>query len=440
MVEETYMNLVQTFSGTLSLYRNLSSLRLGYFTIDAPFREALSSLERLDELQLDSCDIMARRGGLLSLHKFTLARFASDRGHDHCDQPLEIVSPATLHTLSIDNSRDSRALLFTLADESITFPNLVSVSVELFDATAKTFLAFLAAVPTTIPLLRVFNGPRLLAAPFISDRPVSVIDLAGGSGFEDENKPMKKDIIRDLIDIAHSSVAVHSLSLCAPLPIAIELCAAIAIHFPDLRELALGLREPPPVREFRPASTDDSDLSELETSDMEVEVDDRTVELPDNCSLDSLSSFGGSPNIILSEDSACEGGIPDVLLLGHMYSRIFPPPPQQPASPAAAPKSLASFIDCICSGLISLPAPLVSLRLAKQSSWHALRRRPITREDEHRALLALAQQLPGLREVDFEVNGWWWERRRDNTWTQKGSGIIIVAPESGEQETNVIDT
>ncbi|KAJ7691844.1 hypothetical protein B0H14DRAFT_3906149 [Mycena olivaceomarginata] len=444
MVEETYMNLVQTFSGTLSLYRNLSSLRLGYFTIDAPFREALSSLERLDELQLDSCDIMARRGGLLSLHKFTLARFASDRGHDHCDQPLEIVSPATLHTLSIDNSRDSRALLFTLADESITFPNLVSVSVELFDATAKTFLAFLASCPyltqlritksflsgpirdrlaaTTIPLLRVFNGPRLLAAPFISDRPVSVIDLAGGSGFEDENKPMKKDIIRDLIDIAHSSVAVHSLSLCASLPIAIELCAAIAIHFPDLRELALGLREPPPVREFRPASTDDSDLSELETSDMEVEVDDRTVELPDNCSLDSLSSFGGSPNIILSEDSACEGGIPDVLLPGHMYTtsgRIFPPPPQQPASPAAAPKSLASFINCICSGLISLPAPLVSLRLAKQSSWHALRRRPITREDERRALLALAQQLPGLREVDFEVNGWWWERRRDNTWTQK---------------------
>ncbi|KAJ7687539.1 hypothetical protein B0H14DRAFT_3055408 [Mycena olivaceomarginata] len=430
MVEETYMNLVQTFSGTLSLYRNLSSLRLGYFTIDAPFREALSSLEQ---------------GAFCRCNKFTLARFASDRGHDHCDQPLEIVSPATLHTLSIDNSRDSRALLFTLADESITFPNLVSVSVELFDATAKTFLAFLASCPylTQLRITKSFLSGPIRDPPFISDRPVSVIDLAGGSGFEDENKPMKKDIIRDLIDIAHSSVAVHSLSLCAPLPIAIELCAAIAIHFPDLRELALGLREPPPVREFRPASTDDSDLSELETSDMEVEVDDRTVELPDNCSLDSLSSFGGSPNIILSEDSACEGGIPDVLLPGHMYTtsgRIFPPPPQQPASPAAAPKSLASFIDCICSGLISLPAPLVSLRLAKQSSWHALRRRPITREDEHRALLALAQQLPGLREVDFEVNGWWWERRRDNTWTQKGSGIIIVAPESGEQETNVIDT
>jgi hypothetical protein len=43
----------------------------------------------------------------------------------------------------------------------------------------------------------------------------------------------------------------------------------------------------------------------------------------------------------------------------------------------------------------------------------------ITREDEHRALLALTQQLPDLREVDFEVNGLWWKRRRDNTWTQK---------------------
>jgi hypothetical protein len=33
--------------------------------------------------------------------------------------------------------------------------------------------------------------------------------------------------------------------------------------------------------------------------------------------------------------------------------------------------------------------------------------------------LALTQQLPDLREVDFEVNGLWWKRRRDNTWTQK---------------------
>ncbi|KAJ7788672.1 hypothetical protein B0H14DRAFT_3503918 [Mycena olivaceomarginata] len=61
--------------------------------------------------------------------------------------------------------------------------------------------------------------------------------------------------------------------------------------------------------------------------------------------------------------------------------------------------------------------------VATPKTWHALRRRPITREDEHRALLALAQQLPGLREVDFEVNGWWWERRRDNTWTQKEAGV-----------------
>jgi hypothetical protein len=55
----------------------------------------------------------------------------------------------------------------------------------------------------------------------------------------------------------------------------------------------------------------------------------------------------------------------------------------------------------------------------KQSSWHVLYCKAITREDEHRALLALTQQLPDLREVDFEVNGLWWERRRDNTWTQK---------------------
>ncbi|KAJ7096962.1 hypothetical protein C8R44DRAFT_717538 [Mycena epipterygia] len=464
MVDETYMNLVQTFSDTLCLYRNLSSLRLGYFTIDAPFREALSSLERLDELQLDACDIIARTGDLLSLQKFTLSRFAPGRDEDHCDEPLEIVSPETLHTLSIDNSRDSRALLFVLADETITFPNLVTLSAELSDASTETFLAFLARCPqltrlhitksflsepirqplaaTTIPLLRVFKGPRLLAAPFVSDRPASVIDLGGGSGFKDENKPAKKDIIRDLVNLAHSSVTVHSLSLGAPMPIAIELCAAIAIHFPDLRELALGLKEPPPVREFRPASTDDSDtdLSDPFSDDDELdmamsEVDDRTIELPDNGSLESLSSFGGSPNIIISDDSDGEGGIPDVLLPGHMYTpsgRIFPPPPQPPVLPTTPPKSLASLVDCICAGLLSLPTSLVSLRLAKQTFWHTLRRKPITREDEQRALLALVQQLPELRELDFEVSGRGWVRGRDNRWTQRGSGVIIVAPESGD--------
>ncbi|KAJ7822735.1 hypothetical protein B0H14DRAFT_2827808 [Mycena olivaceomarginata] len=341
MVEDAYLNLVQTLSGTLGLYRNLSSLRLGYLTIDASFRKALSSLEHLSDFQLDSCDIIARTGGFLSLQKFS---FASDHDHDHGDQPLEMVSPATLHTLSIDSSRDACTLLLVLADEANTFPNLVSVSVELSDAIAETFLTFLAHCPhlthlriiksvlskpirghlpaTVVPLLRVFNGPRLLAAPFIFDRPVSVIDLGGGSGFEDQNKPAHKDIIRDLINIAHSSVPVHSLSLGAPLSIAIELCAAIAIHFPDLRGLSLGLKEPP---EFRPASSDDgdlSDLSELETPDMEVEVDDRTVELSDNDSLESLSSFG-SPDIILSDGSDCGGGIPDVLLPGHMYSKPF---------------------------------------------------------------------------------------------------------------------
>jgi hypothetical protein len=70
----------------------------------------------------------------------------------------------------------------------------------------------------------------------------------------------------------------------------------------------------------------------------------------------------------------------------------------------------------------TLTATLIQLHRGQGSDLHYppySGNRPITREDEHRALLALAQQLPGLREVDFEVNGWWWERRRDNTWTQK---------------------
>ncbi|KAJ7436346.1 hypothetical protein FB451DRAFT_1307536 [Mycena latifolia] len=434
LVDETYTTLVATFCSTLGTQQNIRSLRLESMTIDTAFREALSSLSRLEELTLESCDIVARKGRLLSLHAFTLVRFTPDQGDAYCDQPLELVSPETLHALTIGTSRDSRALLSVLSDETLTFPNLVTLSMELTNAAVASFMTFLERcpqltqldisksfvsdpiqthlAPATIPLLRAFKGPRLLAAPFVLDRPVSSVHLCGGSGFDDENKSAEKDIIRDLACLANSAVPVHSLIMSAPLKMAVELFGAIATHFPDLRELALALRAP---RQVRLASLgnryiDDSSSDESE----EEELDTRTVEFSDNESLESLMSFGGIPDVVFSDDSEDEG-LPEDLLPGYMYTTsggVFPPAGPQSAPIATTTESTSSLIDCICAELASL--------------WDDLRRAgPLTLADQHRAILTLAHQLPDLRKLDFEVYGSVWTRHRD-TWAQRRSGTVIV--------------
>ncbi|KAJ7669778.1 hypothetical protein B0H17DRAFT_206051 [Mycena rosella] len=305
---------------------------------------------------------------------------------------MELVSPETLRALQIHNSPDARGLLRVLSEGAHNLHNLATLSVELTDMIVPGFMevldrcpqltqfeitkSFLSGsmqtlpAPTAIPLLRAFKGPRLLAAPFTLRRPVSVIDLAGGSGFNDKNKPAEKDIIRDLVALAQSSVAVQSLSLGAPMQIAVQLSAAIANHFPELRESSLALKEAEPALSIR---SDDSaeEYEGIEAS--EDELDTRTVELSDDGSSDSLSSFqgyrvpGSVIRLDLDSDDEPEPGIPDVLLHGYMYSHsggAFPPTVScEP--PTAAPTSLSDLINYICAGFISLPVSLVSLRITK---------------------------------------------------------------------------
>ncbi|KAJ7431754.1 hypothetical protein FB451DRAFT_1485631, partial [Mycena latifolia] len=196
MVEDTYLNVIDIFADTLGAYHNLRSLRLGSLTIDAPFRGTIASLVRLEDLHLVACDIICRTGPQLSLQRFTLGR----KWGPENDDPLDIVAPQTLRALSIDDSRDSRALLSVIANESRPFNSLATLSVDVSDSAAKSFLAFLERcpqlthlelegtligpvvhdrpTPTMIPCLQSFTGPRCLAAGFITGRPVSAVRLS----------------------------------------------------------------------------------------------------------------------------------------------------------------------------------------------------------------------------------------------------------------------
>ncbi|KAF7342383.1 hypothetical protein MVEN_01827200 [Mycena venus] len=457
-VNETYQKLVHLFTSTLCVYQNLRSLHLRSFTVDTELREALPGLARLEELELDSCNIIGRTGPLLALQELKLAWWGWGTTQT-VNQPLYIVSPDTLRTLTLGDSRNSGALLAALTEQPHTFHSLTTLSIELSDSILARFLQFLEACPQltrleiiksyltkhplghlaggAIPRLRSFKGPRLLAAFFVCERPVSIMDLAGGSGFDDESKPAEKDIIRDLANIAHVSSGVQSFSIMAPIRLALTLSAAITTHWPDLRELRLLLKETPPPRASRVIADVDSDEDSdtySETSDMmgEPVADTCTVELSDNESLGSARFSPGYPPIMLSPDSDAEDAepIPDVLLPGHMYSsyrHVSPPAPDtQSTQQTDDPDTIQNLVNRISAGSFSLPRSLERLHLTRPQSWMlSPRGRPLSAADHHRVVLALERQLPALRELNFGKSTIW--RRHRNTWTQGHTGTKIAS-------------
>lgn len=228
---DTYAGVLRAFNATLSAYQNLRSLHLAHLTIDTPFRNTLSGLERLAQLTLSSCDIKSRTGSLLALEAFRLERLRPDFGM-LCDQPLHLVSPTTLRKLSIDGCRDSRALLSLIGNQPHIYPRLVDFSIELSDSAVPSFLRFLHRCPqlrrleisgltkaktlphrlspATIPHLSLFRGSPLLAEFFIRDRPVATLELVASTS---ASQTPVEDVHRALEDIVLLPVPVHSMSL-----------------------------------------------------------------------------------------------------------------------------------------------------------------------------------------------------------------------------------
>ncbi|KAJ7114603.1 hypothetical protein C8R43DRAFT_1156717 [Mycena crocata] len=451
LVSETYLNLARLFVETLSSFQNLRSLSMVFFTLDTEMRETLVQLGRLTKLELISCDILSRSGTPLSLEEFKLGRYWHEGGDT--EEQLNLVAPEGLRALNLSGYRDCNAILSALTSELVPLRNLVTLSIELADGFAGSFLALLELCPqlteldilksslsglpnrlaaTAIPRLRSFKGPRLLTAFFIADRPVTLLTLAGGSGFSRENKP-EKNIIRDLVQIAHSSSTVDSFSMIAPMRSSLQICGVISTHWPNLRELSLALREtPPPPRPILPM--DDDEYEAYEESSTDDELDERTLELSDNDSLKSIVSYGRA-RIYLSPDSDLEDEpdpIPDVLLPGHMYSTMgkVSRPPGAQAATLDDPDTFRDLRNCLTAERISLPDSLQCLRLIKPQDYGMRSTRALMDTDHHAVILALERRLPGLCELDFGGGCLW--RRYRSIWTQMASGIKIASLVSRE--------
>ncbi|KAJ7445869.1 hypothetical protein FB451DRAFT_1292386 [Mycena latifolia] len=379
LVPETYDNMVQRFTSTLGAYRNLRALHVSRFEIDSAFRDTLSSLGQLESLHMTDCDISARTGHLLPLH--TLSLTTDLTSSDTETEPLQIVSPETLRTLTIDDSRDACAFLSSLSSGNLN--NLVHLNIRLSALLTDRSLAFgflkrcahvthieishLSTLsgtlpsrlpPAVIPNVISFKGPPTLGGLITFNRPVSAVTFS--SPFHGASQA-----IQALGAITHASVSLRALSLQIPIEATADVCAAITQNFPDLRELSLGLltANPPPSRRpqsdvdrfielakscdpdeyehdpnalladwnmARDADSEEREHREYRDLMFSEKTDERTLYLLDNDSVESIAS--PDPDLPRLLPGPFVGGIvegiPDIRTPGYIYTmsgRSFPP-------------------------------------------------------------------------------------------------------------------
>ncbi|KAJ7924562.1 hypothetical protein B0H13DRAFT_2578120 [Mycena leptocephala] len=406
---------------------NLRFLSLRSLTIDTPLRAALRNLVQLKGLVLYSCDVSSWTEAVLVLDEFTL------------------VSTETLRALHIDGRLYSSALLSGFAEDSKTFSNLVSLTVELWEAFVPQLLAFLECcpqlthleisksgltraptghlAPAIIPLLRSFKGRRVLGVFVGFQRPIEVIELSGGSGVK---SPKKEDVIGALLPRRALALADRD-------------------HWPELRELSMELKRlrQSGIPGFDDSDDDSGDDTESGSDDMmggpiigmwgeydssgwssgeELELErglyegnidpadlERQLLEPASstsattgvCTHLSLvhgltnSSFSGVWIRLSAQNHTLCTGAGRSNLITRAFPSQFPPASRYLTLPQ-------TLIGHLAAGRLSLPSALTSLRLLRSTLLAIVSHHPpIALDQQHRAI---QHQLPALREIGFETS------------------------------------
>ncbi|KAJ6458843.1 hypothetical protein C8R47DRAFT_1162723 [Mycena vitilis] len=421
---ENYYKVVRTFSATLGVYHQLHSLSLDAVFIDENFRETLSSLPRLEDLDLNHCRILPS-DQVLSLRKCTITGTVLKTDED-TETPLEIVSPDALHSLKLDSSAAAIAVLSHIADHILT--NLTTLTISLSTRIADIFFTSVVngcprlqrlhvnrlsdsvvlpshLPPSVLPLLNFFSGPLAFLQLLVPGRPVATFHVLYPITATAE------EILGAIASITQSSAVPRVLDLRIRIAGTHEVFAALTERLPALQRLDLELEQParfwPPLAVPPPPDDDDADVAEFQ----EEEVDRRTPELSDDDDAQSTSSRISST---YSWDKHASVQLPSPVEPGYMYTRrgLRAPPPSD-AAPRPDDEDITLFpgpIHSLTTGLLTLPASLQILRFAQPAGYGAS---VFGLEDQHRALLRLGARYPALREIAFT-------RKNSSAWTREG--------------------
>ncbi|KAJ6484030.1 hypothetical protein C8R45DRAFT_999986 [Mycena sanguinolenta] len=407
LFESTYTRLVMTFSTTLRLYRNLQSLHLEAFVIDAPFRQSLSELSRLEDLTLHSCDIVERNGFAMKLRSFAISeRKLPQRDMPRQRQiprkPLTMVAPESLHTLHLDSVAETAPLLAGFGHAQ--FDHLVVLSFEhvshvdiLLDFLARcpkiealtittvrpdviASLPRYTLSPNTTPVLRDLTVRAEMLNLFSSDRPIGTVTIL--------NEPVRRrrhpaahteDFMRALNELLKASVPLLSLSLPETTPTP-ELLTGITSLFPHLQQLSIRILQP--RSSIHSGSSDPPPLPSVKR---------RCPVLSD------ADVFNNIPEDDLSD--AEQGEPPSVALV-----QI----PQKLALPSSATK-LHQVLRWIFDGTASLPPEIEILRLIWDENLPFVWAKFGLREQQE-IVAMLSNLYPRLREVRIGYSDSVWNR------------------------------
>ncbi|KAF7374259.1 hypothetical protein MSAN_00308800 [Mycena sanguinolenta] len=416
LITVTYARLLKTFSTTLRLYHNLRSLRLEAFVIDAPFRQTLSELVRLDNLALYGCDIVARNGFVISLRSFTIS--AEDSMACIAKEPREpirLASPESLHTLHLGAPGETPSLL--TAFRRAQYSHLTTLLLERL-SDLEMFLAFLTQCPglevlkittvdpdiivsllqytlspETIPALRDLTVRQEILGFFSSNRPIDTVTILGSLASTHASSPIGHFPPTILNDLLKASVPLISLSIPETSP-TLELLTAITSLFPQLKQLSIRLTQPTLFRRSLTRCC----------RGCEVSVDKRCPILRD------ADVFRDIPQDDLS-DAEDEKPPPSMTLV-----RI---PKELEIS------SLTNFhkiVNWICTGAGSLPQSIEVLRFLWDEDCYVP---DFSREREHQVIATLTHLYAHLRK--FQRGPSWLWTREGAVWRQIGTDSYIQA-------------
>ncbi|KAF7338926.1 hypothetical protein MSAN_02216000 [Mycena sanguinolenta] len=363
-------------------------------------RAALESLKLLENLYLSECDIIARTGSLLPLKSFGLLSRQFESGPQV--GALHFIAPDNLHQLTVGSHVDAEPMFKALGSDPL--PRLSRITVLITACAFECFPVFLACCPqlesihirpyygigdinpislpdplpaTTLPILKSFRGPFVLAGRFVRNRPAERVEL-DGSGTE----IAAETVLSTLSAVSEGSVSLRTLSIAPAFPVEAspEIFQTVGSCFPDLCSLKLEFIDQD--RELSSVADSDEDPEEGGVaSDAEDTIDTRTVVLPEGTSVPRAADEESAP-VFPDKRKLRQESLPENLLPGYLYNHggVYPPNPDR-LEPDDESSPLATVMD------------------ASFSPW--VGKSEFDTDEQHQTILLLETFVPTLREIGF---------------------------------------
>ncbi|KAI6111359.1 hypothetical protein F5141DRAFT_1114201 [Pisolithus sp. B1] len=262
-ISAAYSSYLALFRQALAAFTALRALNLTAVTIDDKVAASLQSLSFLSTLELNDCEVISTLPIQLPLCNFEVVSTWDCEDHKVTRGALHLVAPQRLEGVVIADDRWTSALFSAWGNVPMSFLTRLTIRVQ--RGQSVSFLNFLRQCPqldslflapdssldypdgtlspTTVPHLRVYEGPLILAHAFIIDRNITSARLDAVSVDDRSGSfiPMQTESIIGVLEMTLPAAPhVRTLRLCEVCP-NLPLLRLVAMHMRELRTLELRL-------------------------------------------------------------------------------------------------------------------------------------------------------------------------------------------------------